>query len=169
MIGRITLALSQFANKRGLYMGRRSTRLHVALYRLLGGRFGSGHLPGLPAAKVLLLDHTGAKTATRRTSPVMYHEEGGTFTIVASKAGQQTNPAWFHNLRANPDTTIQVGKNVHEVRARVASEDERQRLWPKLLAVYPGYELFEGLAAPRKIPVVILEPRTCAIWPTTKV
>jgi F420H(2)-dependent quinone reductase len=159
LIGRLTLALSQIANRRGLYLGRRSTRPHVALYRLLGGRFGSGHLPGLPAAKVLLLDHTGARTGTRRTSPVMYREEGGTFAIVASKAGQPTHPAWFHNLRANPDTTIQVGKDVHDVRARVAGEEERRQLWPKLLACYPGYEFYEELAAPRRIPVVILEPR----------
>jgi deazaflavin-dependent oxidoreductase (nitroreductase family) len=108
---------------------------------------------------VLLLDHVGAKSGTRRTSPVMFHHEDGTFVVVASKAGQPTHPAWFHNLRAHPDTTVQVGSETHAVRARVASDDERRRLWPKLLDVYPGYDWFQRQAAPRKIPVVLLEPR----------
>src|SRR6266446_3664502 len=112
LLGRITLSSSQFANKRGVYAGRRSTRIHVALYRRSRGRLGS-HLPGLPGARVLLLDHTGAKSGTRRTSPVMYHRDGEVFVVVASKAGQPTNPAWFHNLIAYPDTFFFYGYGVH--------------------------------------------------------
>jgi deazaflavin-dependent oxidoreductase (nitroreductase family) len=158
LLGRIAVAGSQFANRHGLYLGPRSAGIHVALYRRTGGKLG-GHLPGLPAARVLLLDHTGAKTGTRRTSPVMYHEEGDIVALVASKGGQATNPAWFHNLRANPDTTIQIGSELRDVRARVATEEERDRLWPKFLAFYPGYDFFQQLAKGRRIPVVVLEPR----------
>ncbi len=157
LLGRITLSSSQFANKRGIYAGRRSTRIHVALYRRSRGRLG-GHLPGLPGARVLLLDHTGAKSGIRRTSPVMYHRDGEVFVVVASKAGQPTHPAWYHNLVVNPDTTIQVEGEVHAVHARVAGPEERARLWPEFLSFYPGYELYARLAGNRTIPIVILEP-----------
>jgi F420H(2)-dependent quinone reductase len=158
LLGRISLSASQSANKRGLYLGPRSTKLHVALYRRSRGRLG-GHIPGIPEARILLLDHVGAKTRIQRTSPVMYHREGDVFAIVASKAGQPTNPAWFHNLRANPDTTIQVGAEIHHVHARVATDEERARLWPEFVAFFPGYEFYERNAPNRRIPVVILEPR----------
>jgi deazaflavin-dependent oxidoreductase (nitroreductase family) len=107
----------------------------------------------------LLVNHTGAKTGRRRTSPVMYHEEDGRLAVVASKAGQPTHPAWFHNLMAHPETTIQLGSAIREVRARLATEQERDRLWPEFVAFYPGYEAFEHWAKPRTIPVVIFEPR----------
>ena len=90
----------------------------------------------------------------------MYHRDGAAVAVVASKAGQPTNPAWFHNLRANPDTTIQIGHAVRSVRARVATDAERARLWPEFVAFYPGYEFFERNAKGRKIPIVILDPRT---------
>jgi deazaflavin-dependent oxidoreductase (nitroreductase family) len=156
--GRLAISSSQFANRRGLYLGRRSAKIHVALYRWTGGRIG-GHLPGLPAARVVLVDHVGAKSGMRRTSPVMYAAEDELVAVVASKAGQPTHPAWFHNLVAHPETTIQIGSEVREVRARVATDEERDRWWPKLRAIYPGYDFFQSLAKDRKLPVVILEPR----------
>ena len=152
------MAISQFVNKRGIYLGRRSTKIHVALYRWSGGRIG-GHFPGSPGAPILLLDHVGAKSGIRRTSPLMYYREGGVITVTASKAGQPTNPAWFHNLIAHPDTTIQLGSEVREVHARVATDEEREQLWPKFVAFYPGYEIFQRMAEGRTIPIVILEPR----------
>ena len=155
---RLAMSTSQLANKHGIYLGRRSTRIHVAVYRRSGGTLG-GHLPGWPAAPILLLEHVGAKSGAKRTSPLMYHEEGDVVAVVASKAGQPKNPAWFHNLRANPDAAIQIGSEVRAVRARVASHEERERLWPKFEAFYPGYEFFQRHAEGRKIPIVILEPR----------
>lgn len=152
------MAASQFANQRGLYAGRRSTKIHVALYRRSGGRLG-GHLPGWPAARILLLDHIGARTGARRTSPLMFHQDGDTVAVVASKAGQPTHPAWYHNLLANPDVTIQIGSRVLQVHARVASEQERSLLWPKFVAFFPGYDFYQRTAKGRKIPIVILEPR----------
>jgi deazaflavin-dependent oxidoreductase (nitroreductase family) len=156
--GQLTASSSQFANKHGVYLGPRSTKIHVALYRRTGGRFG-GHLPGWPEARVLLLDHVGARSGGRRTSPLMYHEEGDVVAVAASKAGQPTNPAWFYNLKANPDTTIQIGSLIRNVRARVATDEERDRLWPAFVAFYPGYEFFQRNAKGRRIPIVILDPR----------
>jgi deazaflavin-dependent oxidoreductase (nitroreductase family) len=158
LLARFAMSASQFANERGIYLGRRSTKIHVALYRWSGGKVG-GHLPGWPAARILLLDHLGARSGVRRTSPLMYHADGDVVAVVASKAGQPTNPAWFHNLKANPDTTIQIGSGVRKVRARVATDEERDRLWPKFIAFYPGYDFFQRNAKGRELPIVILEPR----------
>jgi F420H(2)-dependent quinone reductase len=152
------MAGSEFANKRGVYLGRRSASVHVALYRLSSGKIG-GHLPGWPAARILLLDHVGAKSGLKRTSPLMYHQDGDLVAVVASKAGQPTHPAWYHNLKSNPDTRIQIGSAVRSVRARVATDEERDRLWPKFVAFYPGYDFFQRNAKGRTIPIVILDPR----------
>lgn len=130
----------------------------MAVYRRSSGKLG-GHLPGWPAARILLLDHVGAKSGLKRTSPLLYHEDGDVVAVVASKAGQPTHPAWFHNLKATPDTMIQIGETVRDVRARVATEEERDRLWPKFVAFYPGYDFFQRNAQGRKIPIVILDPR----------
>jgi deazaflavin-dependent oxidoreductase (nitroreductase family) len=89
----------------------------------------------------------------------MYHEDGEWIVVAASKAGQPTHPAWFHNLRANPETAIQIGSAVHDVHARVADEAERDRLWPEFVAFYPGYEFFQSNAKGRQIPLVVLDPR----------
>jgi F420H(2)-dependent quinone reductase len=158
VLAQLVASASQLANKRGVYLGRRATKIHVALYRRSGGRIG-GHVPGWPDARILLLDHTGAKSGVRRTSPLMYHEDGDAIAVAASKAGQPTHPAWFHNLKANPDTAIQIGSVVREVRARIATDEERNRLWPEFVGFYPGYEFFRRNAKGRRIPIVILNPR----------
>lgn len=156
--GRFTLASSEFINKRGLYAGRRSTRLHVAVYRRTRGRMG-GNLPGWPHVKIALLDHTGAKTGRKRTSPLMYHEYGDAIVVAGTKAGQPTHPAWIYNVMAHPDTTVQIGADVREVRARLADGEERDRLWQKMVAKFPGYEFYKRNAKGRQIPVVVLDPR----------
>lgn len=156
--GRLQLAIGEFASKRGVYLGRRSTRVHTAIYRWTRGRLGR-RVPGFPDARVALVDHVGAKTGTARTSPLIYLEDGGNVVVVASKAGQPTSPAWFHNLMAHPETRVQVGGEVREVRARVASDEERERLYPRFVAVYPAYDFYERNAGERRIPVVILERR----------
>lgn len=158
LLGRISSAGSDLAGKRGIYLGPRSTRLHVALYRRSGGRLGN-HVPGWPEARILLLDHTGAKSGIHRTSPVIFREDGHAVAVVASKAGLPSNPAWFHNLRANPDTTIQIGRELRPVHARVADDEERARLWPRFVSIFPAYDSYERNAAGRTIPIVILEPR----------
>lgn len=128
---------------------------HVALYRYSGGRLGH-RPPGLP--QMLLLDHVGARSGVRRTSPLVYTREGNDYLLVASKGGYPRHPAWFHNLQANPDTTIQVGPRVLPVRAQVASDEERERLWPLCVATYRGFDGYQARAG-RTIPLVVLSPR----------
>ncbi|HVY77210.1 MAG TPA: nitroreductase family deazaflavin-dependent oxidoreductase [Solirubrobacterales bacterium] len=140
-----------------MYLGPRSTRLHVALYRRSGGRLG-GHVPGWPEARILLLDHTGARSGIERTSPVIFCEDGDTVAITASKAGLPENPAWFHNLKANPDTTIQVGPDRRPVHARPADDEERARLWPRFVSTFPAFDAYRRNAG-RPIPILLLEPR----------
>ena len=131
------------------------TDVHTALYRLSRGLVGH-RVPGMPA--MLLLDHVGAKSGKARTTPLVYIEDGDAFVIVASKGGHPKHPAWFHNLRANPDTTIQVGSRKIPVTARVATDVERDRLWPAVVRAYRGYEGYQRRTG-RKIPLVMLEPR----------
>jgi F420H(2)-dependent quinone reductase len=128
---------------------------HTALYRLTGGLIGH-RFPGLPS--MLLLDHVGAKSGARRTSPLLYIEDGDALVIVASKGGYPKHPGWYHNLRANPDTTVQVGSSKRPVRARVATATERKRLWPRVVDEYSGYRGYQERTG-REIPLVILEPR----------
>lgn len=135
---------------------RRVAGLHAALYRRTGGRIG-GRIPGLSAA-VLLLDHVGAKSGVRRTTPLYYARDGDDLVLVASKGGFPRNPAWYHNLIANPDTSVQVGAETRRVRARVAGPEERDRLWALAVRVYRGYETYRA-RADRKIPLVLLERR----------
>lgn len=156
MLGRFTAAVSGFANRRGLYLGPRSAKLHVAIYRWSGGRLGN-HIPGWPEARIALVDHRGARTGIQRTSPLMYQKDGDAIALMASKAGQPTNPAWFHNLRANPDTTIQIGPDVRHVRTRVAAAEERDRLWKQFVALFPAAEAYQRNAGEREIPIVVFE------------
>jgi deazaflavin-dependent oxidoreductase (nitroreductase family) len=128
---------------------------HTAVYRATSGRIGHKH-PGLPP--MLLLDHVGARSGAQRTSPLVYVRDGEDYVVVASKGGYPQHPAWYHNLRANPDTTIQVGARRLSVHARVADGEERARLWPKAVATYRGYTGYQARAG-REIPLVILAPR----------
>ena len=129
---------------------------HTFLYKRTGGRLGHS-FPGV-RGKMLLLDHVGAKSGVKRTSPLLYVEDGADVVIVASKGGFPKNPAWFYNLKANPETTVQIGSEVRKVHARVARPEERERLWDKAVHAYGGYEDYR-VRTDREIPLVILEPR----------
>ena len=131
--------------------------VHTLAYRATGGRIGHV-IPGV-RGRMLLLEHVGAKSGTRRTSPLLYFADGEDVVIVASKGGFPKHPAWFHNLRANPDTTVQIGSERRPVHARVATEAERERLWPEALRSYRGYADYQRRSKGREIPLVILEPR----------
>jgi deazaflavin-dependent oxidoreductase (nitroreductase family) len=134
---------------------RRAIGGHTAIYRATNGLVGH-RVPGAPP--MLLLDHVGAKSAIKRTSPLAYGVDGKSLVLVASKGGYPKNPAWFHNLLANPDTSVQVGSSKRDVHARVAAPDERERLWALMVKVYGGYESYRRRAE-REIPLVVLEPR----------
>ena len=109
--------------------------------------------------KMCLLDHVGAKSGVRRTSPLLYVRDGEDVVLIASKGGFPKHPAWFHNLKANPETTVQVGGERIPVRARVATAAERERLWPLAEEAWPGYRTYQKRSQGREIPIVILEPR----------
>jgi deazaflavin-dependent oxidoreductase (nitroreductase family) len=128
---------------------------HTLIYRATNGLVGH-RIPGLPP--MLLLDHVGAKSETKRTTALLYIKDGPNVVIVASKGGHPKHPAWFHNLRANPDTTVQIGTERRPVSTRVATPEERTRLWPKAVAAYSGYRGYQERTE-REIPLVILEPR----------
>ena len=128
---------------------------HALIYRATGGLVGH-RFPGAPPT--LLLEHVGAKSGTKRTTPLLYFDDGRDVVIVASKGGHPKNPAWYHNLRAHPDTSVQIGREHRAVHARVAGADERARLWPKAVEAYSGYRGYQE-RTDREIPLVILEPR----------
>ncbi len=129
--------------------------LHTKLYRLTGGRLGH-RIPGL--ASMLLLEHTGSRSGVLRTTPLVYVTDGADLLIVASKGGHPKHPAWYHNLVAHPQTTVQVGAERRAVRARVAGADERDRMWALAVSAYGGYEDYRR-RTDREIPIVVLEPR----------
>ena len=89
---------------------------HVAIYRATNGRLGQRFLGS--AAPMLLLDHVGARSGVKRTTPLVYLATGSDLVLVASKSGHPNNPAWYHNLLAHPETTVQVGRERRPVRAR---------------------------------------------------
>lgn len=115
----------------------------------------SGQFEGAP---LLLLHHMGAKSGKERINPVMYQRVGDNFAIFASKAGADTNPDWYHNLVANPEASVEIGTDTIPVTARVADEAERDPIWTKQKADYPGFADYES-KTDRQIPVVILERR----------
>jgi deazaflavin-dependent oxidoreductase (nitroreductase family) len=128
---------------------------HTAIYRATNGLIGH-RIPGLPPT--LLLDHVGAKSGIERTTPLLYIEDGANVVIVASKGGHPKHPAWYHNLCANPDTTVQIGSEHRPVHARIATPEERERLWPKVVAAYRDYGRYQQRTG-REIPLLILERR----------
>ena len=138
-------------------LGRRAwnafVKLHVVLYRSSGGRA----FTKLKGAPCLLLDHAGRKTGRKRTNPLIYVADGDALAIVASAGGSPTDPGWWRNLKANPETTVQVKGERRRVRARQATPEEKGRLWPQLNEVWPEYDEYQK-RTDREIPVILLEP-----------
>jgi deazaflavin-dependent oxidoreductase (nitroreductase family) len=137
------------------------TRAHIAIYRRTGGRLGHS-LPGMPT--ILLLDHVGARSGRLRTTPLIYvahPDDPDDLVVVASYGGHPRHPAWYHNLRAHPDTTVQVRDEVRPVHARLAGDAERERVWPAAVATYRPYAGYQRRAAEvgRTIPLVVLTQR----------
>lgn len=109
-------------------------------------------------ADLLLLHHRGAKTGTERVSPLMYRRDGDAYIIFGSKAGADTDPDWLHNLRANADTSIEVGSGTVDVTADELAGDERDRLWTLQTTEVPQFAEYERSTS-RTIPVIALRPR----------
>ncbi len=104
---------------------------------------------------LLLLTHRGAKTGTVRTNPLAYIEEEGRYFVFGSKGGASTNPDWYHNLRANPDATIEIGTEKFDVTAEVLTGEERDRVWTRNVRERPAFGEYEKRTS-RKIPVIAL-------------
>src|SRR5437763_7276462 len=128
-------------------------RGHAALYRATGGRIG-GRVPGLPP--MLLLDHVGRKSGRKRTVPLVYMPDSDDLVLVAAKGGHPQDPAWAHNLRANPKTEVQLESERIAVWAQEVEGEERGRLWPKLVEYNPLWGRYQARTK-RMIPVFVLE------------
>jgi deazaflavin-dependent oxidoreductase (nitroreductase family) len=129
------------------------TPLDKAVYRLTRGRRGLS-----PPGSVLLLTTIGRKSGEPRQVPVLYLRDGESFWVMGSSYGRPRHPAWSANLLASPDATVQIGKRRVDVRARLASDDERRALWPRLLELYPAWEQYAEWTD-RSFRLFCLEPR----------
>ena len=121
-------------------------------FRANGGKV-SGMFAGAP---LMLLTTTGAKSGLPRVVPLVHTTDDGRMVIIASKGGAPTHPDWFHNLRANPQVTVEVGTETFPARATVLQGAERQRLFDQMAAQMPNFAEYQKNTA-RRIPVVVLE------------
>ena len=124
----------------------------ISEFRANEGRVG-GPFKGAP---MLLLHHTGAKSGKTRVNPLMYLADGDRLLIFASKGGAPSHPDWFHNLRANPAATLEVGTEKFTVEAEVLTGEERDRLFAKQAGLYPQFGQYQANTS-RTIPVVALK------------
>ncbi|WP_412739488.1 nitroreductase/quinone reductase family protein [Krasilnikovia sp. MM14-A1259] len=143
-------------------LGRR--RWFAAVFRLLVpadrlvSRLTSGRVVALGLVPSLLLTTTGRRSGQPRSNPLLYVRDGDSWVVVGSNWGQTHQPAWVHNLTADPSATVTVGGAVHPVRACRADGTERDRLWALLVAVWPAYPVYAERAGGRPIEVFRLEP-----------
>ena len=128
-------------------------KFNVPLYRVSGGRIGGK----INKAPVLLLTTTGRKSGQRRTAPVVYLADGGSYVVIGSNAGHNRTPAWSLNLKANPEAEVEVGRRRQAVRARVAEGEERADLWRRHNEQYSGFDEYEKKLG-RTPEVIVLEP-----------
>jgi deazaflavin-dependent oxidoreductase (nitroreductase family) len=129
------------------------TKALIEDMRAHGGRPASGPMAGKP---LLILTTTGARTGEPRTAIVTYHKEGDRYVVAASKSGAPTHPAWYHNLVAHPEATIEVDNQAVRVRATDTSGAERDRLWNDHVAVLPEFGEYPK-KTDRIIPMLLLE------------
>jgi len=124
-------------------------------FRANDGKVG-GPFEGAP---ILIVHSTGAKSGKERLSPLVYRAEGDRWVIFGSKGGAPTHPDWFHNLKANPEASIEVGTDTVPVTASVAEGEEHDRIWEAQKVAMPGFAEYEEKTGGRRIPVVILTRR----------
>lgn len=122
-------------------------------FRANAGKVG-GPFEGAP---MLLLHTTGARSGQERVNPMVYQDLGGPIAVFASKAGAPTHPDWYHNLVAHPEVTAEIGAETRSFVARVATGEERERIWTKQKELMPGFAEYEVKAEGREIPVVVLD------------
>jgi deazaflavin-dependent oxidoreductase (nitroreductase family) len=120
-------------------------------FRAHRGKSG-GPMEGRP---LLLLTTTGAKSGQLRTTPVMYIPDGDRLLVIASNAGAATHPDWYRNLVAHSEVTVEVGNETYKAIAMVTEGSERQRLWTRVVELYPFFTDHEAKTT-RQIPVIVL-------------
>jgi deazaflavin-dependent oxidoreductase (nitroreductase family) len=123
----------------------------VAEFRANGGKVG-GQFEGAP---MILVHHVGARSGTERVSPMVYFPDGDRYLVVASKAGAPTNPDWYHNLKAHPRVTVEVGTETFPVVVDELPRAERDEKWAQITAVMPGFAEYQKNTS-RLIPVLAL-------------
>ena len=127
--------------------------VHAGVYRATGGKlFGR-----MGKSPILLLNTVGRKSGKKRTSPLLYAMDGEDFIIIASKGGAATHPAWYLNLKANPEATVEIGERELRVEAEVADTEGKARLWQKMVGMYPAYDDYQRKTE-REIPLLVLRP-----------
>jgi deazaflavin-dependent oxidoreductase (nitroreductase family) len=131
--------------------------LHHGVYRATGGRVGAR----IGKSPVLFLTTRGRRTGKPRTNALYYVPEGDALAVVASKGGAPHHPEWFLNLRAEPAVEVELAGRREQRRARVATAEERARLWPRFVEMYAGYDGYQRKTT-REIPVVVLDPASGA-------
>jgi deazaflavin-dependent oxidoreductase (nitroreductase family) len=122
-------------------------------FRANGGKVLSGPFVNAP---LLLLTTTGAKSGRPFTTPLVYTKDGDRIVIIASKGGFPTNPAWFHNLKAHPTVTLEIGKEKFQAKAVITADPERQRLFDAQAKVMPNFIEYQKNTT-RQIPVIALQ------------
>ena len=126
---------------------------HAGVYRATGGKlFGR-----MGKSPILLLNTVGRKSGKRRTSPLLYAMDGEDFVIIASKGGASAHPAWYLNLMANPEATVEIEDREVRIRAEEADSEEKSRLWQKMVEMYPAYDAYQEKTE-REIPLLVLRP-----------
>ena len=135
------------------YLKRIAPRIDPPLLRLTGGRVSSVY-----PVPVMLLTTTGAKSGKARTLPLLYVIDGDRLMLIASNYGKKSHPAWYRNLRANPQVEVLAGKHSGRYVAREITEPrERDRAWQLAVDQYAGYSDYEIRAGDRDIPLLLLE------------
>ena len=117
-----------------------------------------GRVSSAVGQQVLVVETIGGKSGQRRRIPLVYITDGDRIVLVASKGGAAKNPAWYHNLKANPEVQVWAKGRSGRYRAREAEGEERERLWAEAVDYYAGYETYQSRTGGRRIPVMVLEP-----------
>ena len=130
------------------------SKINTFLYRRSDGEGFGSNFQGIPVA---LLTTTGRKSGEPRVSPLYFHRDGDTVAVAASKGGSDRNPMWYLNIKANPKVQVQIKKEVFDLTARDATDEERAKYWPRLVEMYPTYNDYQSWTD-RVIPLVVCEP-----------
>ena len=130
------------------------SRINTFFYRRSGGEGFGSKFQGIPVA---LLTTTGRKSGEPRISPLYFRRDGDIVVVAASRGGTDKNPMWYLNLKANPKVQVQIKKEVLDLTARDATDEERAKYWPQLVEMYPTYNDYQSWTD-RLIPLVVCEP-----------